>query len=68
MCRECDTQCVCVGKLNLILRNLISMITQCSPTFSPKLSGIHVLLGNIHHDVTVVFTSVEVFVRRQVVE
>jgi hypothetical protein len=65
MCRECDTQCVSVGKFNLILRNLFSMITEWSLTFLHKLSRINVLLGNIHH---VVFTSVEVFVGRQAVE
>jgi hypothetical protein len=59
---------LCVGKHNLILRNLFGVITERCPTFSPKLSRIHVLLGNINHHITVVFTSVEVFVRRQAVE
>jgi hypothetical protein len=56
---------LCIGKLNLILRNLFGMITEWSPTFSPKLSRILILLGNIHHHIPVVFTSVEVFVRGQ---
>jgi hypothetical protein len=59
---------LCVRKLNLILGNLFGMIAERSPTFSPKLSRTHVLLGNIHHHITVVFTSVEVFVRRQAVK
>jgi hypothetical protein len=59
---------LCVGKLNLILRNLFDMITERSLTFSPKLSRIHVLLGNIHHHINVMFISVEVFVRRQAFE
>jgi hypothetical protein len=61
MCKEYDTQCVCEGQLNMILKNLFGMITELSPTFSPKLSTIHVLLGNIHHHLAVLFTSVEKF-------
>jgi hypothetical protein len=40
------------------------MITE----FSTKLSKIHVLLGNIHHQLDAVFTSLEEFVRRQTVK
>jgi hypothetical protein len=61
MCRECYVQCECVGSLNL------SMITELSQTFLPKLSRIHILLGKIHHDINVVFISVEEFVRCQAV-
>jgi hypothetical protein len=34
-----DTQCVCQGQLNQIFKNLFGMITEWSPTFSPKLSN-----------------------------
>jgi hypothetical protein len=50
------------------LENLFGMITGRSPTFSPKLSKIHVLLGSIHHYLAVVFTSLEDIVRRQTVK
>jgi hypothetical protein len=70
VCREYDTQCVCEGQQNVILKNLYGMITEWRPTFSPKLSNIliHVLLCNIHHHLAVVFTSLEEFVRRQTVK
>jgi hypothetical protein len=60
MCREYDTQCVCQGQLNLIFKNLFVMITEWSPTFSPKPSN------NIcsQHS-AVMFTPLEQFVRRQ---
>jgi hypothetical protein len=40
MCKEYDTQSVCQGQLNLIFKNLFSMITEWSPTLSPKHSNI----------------------------
>jgi hypothetical protein len=56
MCREYDTQCVCKGQINLILKKLFGMITERNPTFSPKHSKIHVLSSN---HLAVVFTSLE---------
>jgi hypothetical protein len=58
MCKECDTQCVCQGQPNLIFKNLFGMITEWSPTFSPKHAN----------NIAVVFTSLEQFVRRQTVK
>jgi hypothetical protein len=68
MCREWATQCVYEGQLNLIMRNLLVMITESSPTFSSKLSRLHILLGNKHHHIAVLFTSVEGFVRELAVK
>jgi hypothetical protein len=39
ICREYHIQCVCQGQLNLIFKNLFGMITEWSPTFSPKHSN-----------------------------
>jgi hypothetical protein len=39
MCRKYDTQYVRQGQLNLIFKNLFGMITEWSPTFSPKYSN-----------------------------
>jgi hypothetical protein len=36
--------------------------------FNKKFKKIHVLLGNIHHQLAVVSTSLEEFVRRQIVK
>jgi hypothetical protein len=50
------------------MRNLFGMITESSPTFSPKLSRFNVLLSNKHHHIAVLFTSVEGFVRELAVK
>jgi hypothetical protein len=39
-----------------------------SPKFARKLAVLHVLLYNIHHYITVVFTSVEKFIRKRTVK
>jgi hypothetical protein len=63
MCMQYDIQCVCEGKLNPYFENLFGMKAEWSPTFSHKHSRLHVLLGNIHHDICVAFTPVEEFAR-----
>jgi hypothetical protein len=65
MCSKCDTQSVSQNQLYKILKNLLGIITESPSTCSPKLSRLRVLLANIHHYTTVLFTSVEEIVRRQ---
>jgi hypothetical protein len=65
MCSKCDTQSVSQNQLHMILKNLLGIITESPSTFSPKLSRLHVLLGNIHQHTTILFTSVEESVWRQ---
>jgi hypothetical protein len=68
MCRECDTQCVYQGQLNLALKDMFGVITELSPTFSTELSRLHVFLGKVHHQIPVLFTSVEEVVTRHTVK
>jgi hypothetical protein len=64
MCRECDTQCVCQGQLNLIFKNLFGMIKNVVQHFYPNIQTIYVPLANIHQQLAVVFTSLQHFVWR----
>jgi hypothetical protein len=48
--------------------NMFGVLIELSPTFFTKLSRLHVFLGKTHHHITVLFTSVEEFLRRHTVK
>jgi hypothetical protein len=67
-CRQYDKHSICHRQLNLVLEKTLWYDNEMKSSISTQSSKIHVELGNMHHHLAVVFTSVQEFLRIQTVK